>query len=1532
VSPRALPAPSGALLAAVLIGLCPAHAAGQGKVVAARAPEQKTALVVQAGHATTGTMAVSPDGKLLALTGPIQGGRFEPEATLRAADGRLLRVIRTGLDQGHSRVDFSPDGGLIAVSGSASDAGGCAVELYDVDTGARAGAIRDTPMGERLEAVFLADGRRMAACGWRPDGKAFLCVYDLAGRLLRWLALPDGSKPFGLVVIPGGSKVACLLDGARFAVTDLESGDGVLAADPEVARRAGAFIRLAAAPDGRTLAVCADVPGERIEAAGGMSSRHVYPLSLWSADGTLVRRLREQASETDGPSVQRVIFHGGALLMALDDAAVENLGDVITTRQRFAVLRIPLDGGAAATIAAGDDYLADLGAAGGRIVAACAGGVRSWDADGAHPAAAWTGDAFARAFVSFSPDGARFLSCAWSVQVWNADGRLERVIEAPRGAFVYGAAFSPDGEIVVAHSKGIDVRSTQGALLRHLDAFEGWGRHGDRIRTDGRHVFVPVTDADVEAIDAKSFQIASLPTVPGPLLEPGPDGAWIALYSGLGWGSRGDVLLLRSANRGWAAAGSAAIADAYGLGVSSSGIAAWVRAGPDRAAAPVLHVLGRDGAARTTALTGLMLASGFSTTSVAVSAGGAVAIASRDRPDVRLVRPDGSQRDLIGAGAGLLALAFSPDGKRLAAVGADATVRAWNLATGDAVTSAADGGEWVAFTDDGWFDASADGGRLLAIVRGREAYGVEQMALYRNRPDILLSRLGVGGAEARDLYFRRYVWRLVKAGLVPQSIPAAEYESRVLGPSDPDGRARLKACYEWKADAYRLKADAGLGDRIALFGVPAFLARIEAALAAGASPPVASIASATPVSEGLTLSCSFRSSVRPLRSYNVFIDGVPVFPGAGEPLAGTKALVTTTVALPPGPSRVEVSCVDAGMAESPRAGVDADGGPRQPGTLWYVGFGVSEYRSPDLRLLYPGKDVRDLRDALLAQKGRWRDVRAWAFTDSACTAESVRKAKALLADARPGDTVVLLVSGHGLHDSDPDSTYYFLTHEADLSDIPRTAVSFSVIESLLDGIAPTRKLFLMDTCESGEYDEMAMASVSPAAHLVVRGLPRRGTAGRGTSRASAPRVFVQETDRYIHRDLFQRTGAVVFSSSRAGEYSYEPDELLPGENGFFTGAVLKALTTPVADADGDGAVSVAELRAYAAAAVADRSDGCQHPTVDRDNPAASISFPLPDPDAARMPPSDAAAYLAAAARGGNPAVVRSLLSRASAFPRSALDRALVEAASAAAGSASGALACVKALLAAGADPGAADAAGIPAAVAAWRAGRPSVSAALVEAGARLPAFMVAESSLDATVKAAVEAAASRGARVDRTDLQEAFWRSVQLGDPSAALLLLKTGADFQDAWHGRDAVRAAGDYGFPALAAALSRQRALTAALVAAASDGDLAAARAAVAGGAFVNARLGGTTALITAAAAGRTEAAALLLAAGAEPDGRGWDGQTALIEAARAGMMGCVRLLLDAGADPSLRTSWNETALSLAEKAGFAEVAGLLKARGAR
>jgi ankyrin repeat protein len=111
--------------------------------------------------------------------------------------------------------------------------------------------------------------------------------------------------------------------------------------------------------------------------------------------------------------------------------------------------------------------------------------------------------------------------------------------------------------------------------------------------------------------------------------------------------------------------------------------------------------------------------------------------------------------------------------------------------------------------------------------------------------------------------------------------------------------------------------------------------------------------------------------------------------------------------------------------------------------------------------------------------------------------------------------------------------------------------------------------------------------------------------------------------------------------------------------------------------------------------------------------------------------------------------------------------------------------------------------------------------------------------------------------------------------------------------------------------------------LLAAAAAGDVAAIRAALDGGANVDARdATGRTALLAATMAGRSDAVRVLLDAGADVDLQDDRQDNPFLYAGAEGMLDVLRLVDEAGADPTLTNRFGGTALIPASERGHVDV----------
>lgn len=500
-------------------------------------------------------------------------------------------------------------------------------------------------------------------------------------------------------------------------------------------------------------------------------------------------------------------------------------------------------------------------------------------------------------------------------------------------------------------------------------------------------------------------------------------------------------------------------------------------------------------------------------------------------------------------------LSFSSDNNYLAAGGRSGVTTLHRLDKNTNVHMLTSGNEWLVYSDDGYFDASRKGGSLIAAVNDLQAYRIDQLAVRNNRPDILLERMGLGTPDIIAHFKARYKRRLEKLGIRSES------------------------------------------------SAPTFTTTPEVLL------------DSVDISDGYaTIHFAARARGADLLRYNIYVNDVPLFGPLGKVTSGRHQKIDERIELGLGRNKIEIGALDAQGAESLRAMRTVEHTGKADKDLYYLAFGVSRYKNPQYNLGYPHKDVTDLGDVLRSGKGKaFRNVYVRTYIDKDATAENLRKAKTFFKDAGVEDTVVLFIAGHGLHDHDAEANYYFATHEVDPRQLAKTAARFDVIEDLLLDIRARKKLFLMDTCESGEREENdAPSNGIPGASRGLTARSKRALAldieQTQSSRPTAPfKATLLDRNRYIYNDLLRRTGAVVISSSRGSEFSYELPEI---ENGVFTEEMLRALTSDVADHNHDGTISTEELRAHLASAVPARTDDQQHPTVDRDNLEASFGFPV----------------------------------------------------------------------------------------------------------------------------------------------------------------------------------------------------------------------------------------------------------------------------------------------------------------------------------
>jgi len=490
-------------------------------------------------------------------------------------------------------------------------------------------------------------------------------------------------------------------------------------------------------------------------------------------------------------------------------------------------------------------------------------------------------------------------------------------------------------------------------------------------------------------------------------------------------------------------------------------------------------------------------------------------------------------------------LKLNPQGTMAISGTMDGTVNIFSLKTKQMVSLVNEKSEWLSFTYDGYWDSSKNGGKLVSMVKDFDAYSVDQFASKYNRPDIILKRIEVESDEVIDHYLNQYKKRRLR-------------------------KLNLK--------------EEQLLDDLHIPEVKILETKIQEKTA--------------------QIRLSFSDTDFIIKSYNVFVNDVPLYGSYGKELNRKEVEFTENIELTTGLNKIEVSCLNEKGAESFRALTKAKYNEKTKSNLYFIGFGVSRYKDKSLNLQYADKDAKDLESVIKKMNNNYDEIFTKTYTNEEVTPENIKKAKDFLKTAKVDDTFILFIAGHGVHDNDKEATYYYLTYNTDIKNLSKSAANFELIEDLMQGINPRQKLFLMDTCESGDVDEdtkNTTVAMSGSRGLKSRALIRGMKVSKETKQLK--RIYLLENDRYIYNDLVRRSGGIVFSSCKGGEFSYESDEI---KNGLFTKELINTLTQSTED---NSVISIDELKDKVIKGVSASSSGKQNPTVDRDN--IFIKFGLP---------------------------------------------------------------------------------------------------------------------------------------------------------------------------------------------------------------------------------------------------------------------------------------------------------------------------------
>jgi WD40 repeat protein len=500
---------------------------------------------------------------------------------------------------------------------------------------------------------------------------------------------------------------------------------------------------------------------------------------------------------------------------------------------------------------------------------------------------------------------------------------------------------------------------------------------------------------------------------------------------------------------------------------------------------------------------------------------------------------------------------FSSDGKFIATIGRDHLIKFWDGNSFKELVSliSLENNGYIFNNPEGYYLSTKNSSNLLGYVVNNKPYAFDQFDLKYNRPDIVLSYLKNENSLLESAYYEAYLKRLRKLGFNESALDKDFHipETEIID-------------YEYE---HVIEIDT------------------------------------------IELKMRFSDKRYVLDRYNIWINDVAIYGSRGKSIKSLQTdlhSVSECLKLSEGSNKIQVSCLNEKGAESYKETVQVSYNPekRTKQDLYVLTISVSNYQLSDFNLNYAVKDGRDLVNLFThSQTHTYDNIYIDTLFNSDVTLENVEVLKQKLLKTNVDDQVILYVSGHGLLDDNLD--FYFASHNMDFNDPAKYGISYDVLEDLLDSIPARKKLFLMDACHSGEVDKDELDVVTDTTVLLADGKKRglksysyRGaktkTSGGGEGKLGLQNSF--ELMQELFTNLNRGSGAQVISAAAGDSFALESNEW---NNGVFTYAILNGLKNNAADNDGNGEITVSELREYVVDEVQKLTNGRQKPTTRQEN-------------------------------------------------------------------------------------------------------------------------------------------------------------------------------------------------------------------------------------------------------------------------------------------------------------------------------------------
>ena len=669
--------------------------------------QYKTEIVPIFPHlASIEAIAVSPNGTLI-LSGSWDGGLKLWERTtgrlIREFAGHVENKLTVPRDQPvtlSSKITslaFSPDS-LRAVSGSQDST----LKHWDLTTGELL-QIFSGQMGSVTSVDFSPDGASVVS---GSSDKIVRLWNPMTGALVRSFAGHD-EEVTSVKFIVGGKVLSASKD-TKLKLWDAASGKLLRT----INTKGKAITDTAVSPDGALLVTAAQ--DENV-------------IKLWSAKtGRIVRTFVGSSNWLDLITFAR----SGKNLISVSSDGISETWDT-ESGELVRTLKMPFPSASSVVALSPDEHLFVSGGADYVL--------KVWDAISGQPVNTFADPAKKITSVGVSTDGTRIVAGSWdlTIKFWDAaSGRLIRNFVG-HSSSVTSVAVSADASRVLSGSWDKTIKLWDGVTGENIQTFEGHSQFVTSVAfsPDAKSVLSGSWDKTVRLWDARTGRLLRiLQGHSGPIesVAFSPEGGRAVS------GDQNGTVLIWNLSTGQSLKSLAG----HRGGVLSVAFSP----GGDRVLTGGADALVKLWSAESGELLQTCKGHFYSVNSVAFLLDGNKIVSGSWDGSLKIW--DATTGSITSTVQGNLAavnsVASLPDGVRMLSGSADGTTRIWDIKTGSPISvlvgTVSNGG--LSMTPEGFFNASSpDAAPLLSIVRGLDAYGVDQLWQSLYSPDLVREKL-----------------------------------------------------------------------------------------------------------------------------------------------------------------------------------------------------------------------------------------------------------------------------------------------------------------------------------------------------------------------------------------------------------------------------------------------------------------------------------------------------------------------------------------------------------------------------------------------------------------------------------------------------------------------------------------------------------------------------------------------------------------------------------------------------------------------